>query len=364
MNDKPFLKIIFLTFLFISFIITSNGQLLKVGIAGLKHDHINGILQDYKNGTVQILGIAESDQELVAKYKEKFHLPNTIFFTDLEKMLKNIKPDFVLAYNPVSEHIDVVEKCAPLGISVMVEKPLSTTLKQAERMLLLSKKYNIKVLTNFETSWYSSYQQVYNTIHSNSELTPLKKIVTHDGHSGPKEIGCSTDFLNWLTDPVKNGGGALMDFGCYGANLMTWLMHGQTPIAVTAIVRHLKPEMYPKVDDDATILVEYPGTTGIIEASWNWPFGIKDLEIFGKAGYLHAINGNTLEQRLNEKDALKSTIIAPYKYANNVSYLTDILNGKIVAEDDLSSIKNNIIVMKILDAARTSVKEGRRILLN
>ena len=79
------------------------------------------------------------------------------------------------------------------------------------------------------------------------------------GHQGPKEIGCSADFLNWLTDPVKNGGGAVVDFGCYGANLMTGLMNGKAPVSVTAVLRHIKPDVYPKVDDDATILLEYPG---------------------------------------------------------------------------------------------------------
>ena len=128
-------------------------------------------------------------------------------------------------------------------------------------------------------------------------LDPVRKMVVHDGHGGPKEIGCSPEFLAWLTDPVKNGGGALTDFGCYGANLMTWLMEGKAPIAVTAITKQIKPHIYPKVDDEATILIEYKDATGIVEASWNWPFGIKDFEVFGTEGYLHALNGNTMVQR-------------------------------------------------------------------
>jgi predicted dehydrogenase len=125
-------------------------------------------------------------------------------------------------------------------------------------------------------------------------------MTVHDGHNGPREIGCSPDFLNWLTDPVKNGGGALMDFGCYGANLMVWLMNGKAPISVTAVTHHLKPLIYPNVDDDATILLEYPDATGIIEASWDWPFGIKDMEVFGNTGYLHAVDRDNLVMRMRE----------------------------------------------------------------
>ena len=80
----------------------------------------------------------------------------------------------------------------------------------------------------------------------------------HHGHRGPQEIGCSQEFLSWLTDPVLNGGGALNDFGCYGADLATWFMDGQAPQSVFAITQQIKPDVYPKVEDDATIVVMRP----------------------------------------------------------------------------------------------------------
>jgi predicted dehydrogenase len=187
-------------------------------------------------------------------------------------------------------------------------------------------------------------------------------MVVHDGHEGPKEIGCSPDFLQWLTDPVKNGGGAIRDFGCYGANLMTWLMHGKAPIAVTAVTRHLKPSVYPKVDDDATILLEYPDATGIIEASWNWPFSIKDWEVFGTTGYLHALNNKQLIKRI--KNTTDSVTVHPAAWRDNIPYLSAVLSGSIDPGDDLSSLANNLIVVRILEAASQSAKEGRRIELH
>ena len=119
-----------------------------------------------------------------------------------------------------------------------------------------------------------------------------------DGHEGPKEINVQPEFLAWLRDPVQNGGGALFDFGCYGANLMTWLMDGQRPIAVTAVTQRFKPAIYPQVDDEATILIEYPGAQGIAQASWNWPFGRKDLEVYAERAYAVATGGNSVRVRL------------------------------------------------------------------
>jgi predicted dehydrogenase len=240
----------------------------------------------------------------------------------------------------------------------MVEKPLATTVKDADRIAALAQQYHIHVLTNYETTWYDTNQQLYEMVNANAIGEP-RKMVAHDGHQGPKEIGCSADFLNWLTDPVKNGGGASRDFGCYGADLMTWLMQGQAPIAVTAMFHHIKPSVYPKVEDDATILLEYPNATGIIEGSWNWPFSIKDWEVFGVTGYLHALNDKELQERTRR--SYDSVTVHPAHYRDNIAYLADVLSGKIDPGHDLSSLPTNLIVVRILEAATRSAKEGRRI---
>src|SRR5450432_1361004 len=336
-------------------------KILHVAVAGLAHDHVHGILNQYKKGEVIIVGIAEADESLVKRYKQTYQLPDSLFYKTLDDLLKHKNPDAVLAYTPIADHIGVVEICAPKGISVMVEKPLATTVKDAERMAALVNQFHIYLLTNYETTWYNSNQQVYKMVDSLQLIGSIRKMIVHDGHQGPKEIGCSPDFLNWLTDPIKNGGGALMDFGCYGANLMVWLMKGKPPIAVTAVTHHLKPDIYPKVEDDATILLEYPDATGIIEASWSWPFGIKDLEVFGNSGYLHALNGNTVQQRM--KDSYENITVEPATYQNNILYLADVLSGKIRSVNDLSSLENNLIVVRILEAALKSAQEGKKVVL-
>ena len=237
--------------------VASTQKTFRVGVAGLNHDHIYNILNAYSKGEVNIVGIAEPNKQLWAKYGKQFHLPDSLFFEDLKTMAVKRKPQIVLGYNAVGKHVDVVEVCAPLGIPVMVEKPLAATLTQARRMETLANQYHTTVLTNYETTWYPSYQQVYNMVNQDS-IGGIRRMVVHDGHQGPKEINCSPEFLSWLTDPVLNGAGALNDFGCYGADLMTWLMHGQKPIAVTAIARHYKPEIYPKWKMTLPLLLNIP----------------------------------------------------------------------------------------------------------
>jgi predicted dehydrogenase len=194
------------TMILLCFVSFAFEQPLKVGIAGLKHDHVLGIMSQYQHGNVILAGIAESDEPLVEKYKKRFHLPDSIFYKSISAMLAHIKPDAVLSFNPISEHLSVVEACAPKGIWVMVEKPLATTVMQAQRIAELAKQYHIQVLTNYETTWYPSNQRVNQMINEEGTLGEIRKMIVHSGHQGPKEIGCSPDFLNWLTDPEKNGG--------------------------------------------------------------------------------------------------------------------------------------------------------------
>jgi predicted dehydrogenase len=355
-------KLLMLSVFFFSFLMNSNAQQkLRVVVAGLNHDHVYNILHAYKEGRVEIVGIAEPNKALWKKFGDEYQLPDSLFSTNLKTLLQSKKPDAVLGYNEVSGHVDIVKICAPLHVPVMVEKPLAATLQQAQEIEALAKKYNDMVLVNYETTWYPSIADVYHTVESDS-LGTIKKMVFHDGHQGPKEIGCSPQFLAWLTDPVENGAGALNDFGCYGADIMTWMMHGQKPIAVTAITRHYKTGEYPKVDDDATILVEYPGATGLIEASWNWPFSIKDMEVFCETGYLHALDNVNITSRKREK-IVSSKIADPLPAPNNdpLIYLAAVLDHQLTGTNDLSSLNYNMIVMQILDAAKRSAALGKRI---
>lgn len=336
---------------------------LQVAVAGLTHDHVHSLLDAYQRDAVGILGIAESDQELAAHYRERYQLEAIPFFKTVDDMLKAVRPDFVLAYNAISEHVDVAEVCVPLGIPLMVEKPLAATNEQAKRIAELATTYNTQVLTNYETTWYSSNQTLKKLVDS-GEVGKLKKIMVKDGHQGPREIGCSEAFLSWLTDPEKNGGGALIDFGCYGANLMTWLMGGERPLAVTAVTRQLKPTIYPMVDDDATIVLEYKGgATGIIQASWNWPYSIKDLTAYGEKTSLHAVDANTLVLNSSPTQQTAIPLMEDY-FDGHIAYLQAVLRGEVNDRMDLSSLANNLIVAEILHAARESAERGERVFLH
>ena len=334
----------------------------KIGIAGLTHDHVNWIMNRADDGDIEITGIAEPNKALADRYLKKFNLPASLWYPSLDDMLAKTKPEAVSAFGSTYDHLAVVQACAPKNIHVMVEKPLAVSMDHAIQIRALAQKHNIHVITNYETTWYGS-NKVVSRLTSDGSIGELRKVVIHDGHEGPKEINVSNEFFEWLTDPVKNGGGAVMDFGCYGANLLTWLMKGQRPLWVIGATQTMKPAIYPRVDDEATIIVGYPNTQGIIQASWNWPFGRKDLEVYGAKGSVIAdrqgsrvrLPGAKTEEYIASTD-LEKPLHDPF------AYLAAVVRGKIKpGPSDLSSLENNMLVVEILDAAKKSAASGQRV---
>ena len=337
---------------------------IRIAVAGITHGHVGWILGRKNKGDIELVGVYERKQDVVDKYTKQYKLSSELFYSDLAKMLDAVKPEAVVAFGSIYDHLQVVEACAPRHIHVMVEKPLAVSKEHADKMQRLASQYGIYLLTNYETSWYPTTVKSFQLMNDSNAIGKLKKAVFHHGHEGPKEIGVQKEFFEWLTDPIQNGGGALIDFGCYGANLMTYLTRGEQPISVTAVTKQFKPSIYPRVDDEATIVVEYTSAQAIIQASWNWPFGRKDMELYGDSGYILAKNNKDYAIRLHGQAEERKVVTeqdVPV-YTDPFAYFSDVIRGRIkIDQYGVYSLENNLLVVKILDAARQSAKEGKTI---
>jgi len=338
---------------------------IRLAIAGMTHSHIAFFFGRKNKSDFNLVGIYEPNREMALRYAKNYNFDPKLIYNNLDKMLDAVKPEAVAAFGSILEHAAVVEACAPRGINVMVEKPLATTVEDAVRMAHLAKKYHIHLLTDYETSWYPSTAKSFQLVNDSNFVGNLRKIIIHDGHQGPKEIGVNKEFLDWLTDPVQNGAGALYDFGCYGANLITCLKNGQEPLYVTAVTRQFKPDVYPKVDDDATIIIDYPDAQCILMPSWNWPFNRKDMEIYGVSGYIINVDNSTMHLRNRNMDKEKTIEVTSKDvpvYEDPFSYFADVIKGKIIVPVyGLYSLENNVLVVKILDAAKKSAETGKAV---
>lgn len=339
------------------------GTPVRVAIVGLVHGHVQGFLSALpKNSSAELVAIVEPDTALAQRYATQYHLAQNLFFTDTEQMLKERHPDAVLVYTTIADHRKVIELAARHNVSSMVEKPLSTTMEDALAIQRAAREHHVHVLVNYETTWYSSNAEALADV-ADGKLGTVRKVVVHDGHEGPKEIGVGPEWLPWLTDPKQNGAGALFDFGCYGADLMTVLRKGETPTSVTAVTQTDKPNIYPKVDDDATIIVRYPGAQAVLMPSWNWSFARKDMEIYGTDGAATTVGPDHILTRLKGQQAPAESAAAalPAAQHDSLSYLAAVLHGEVKDQGDLSALDTNMVVMQILTAARESAETGRTV---
>jgi predicted dehydrogenase len=333
---------------------------VRLAIVGLAHDHVRGFLPALAGRSdVTLVGLVDPDASLREDIAARFHLDRSLFHADLAGLQAAARFDAIAIFSSTYDHRRIVEEYAPVAGTIMMEKPMAVSRTDAEAMAAAARKTGARLIVNYETTWYPSVHAAFALVRGGT-VGAVHKVVVHDGHSGPARI-CTPYFLNWLTDPVLDGGGALMDFGCYGADLVTCLMDGRRPDSVLAVTQHFQPQTYPKVDDEATIILTYPQTQAILQASWNWPAGRKDMEIYGQTGQLRLPDGKSLFVRMG--DAPENAAAAPALAApggDSISYLAAVARGE-TAPSGLSSAETNIIVCEILDAARESARTGCRV---
>ena len=361
--------LLFCSTLLMTLLTFSQQEPIRIGVIGLTHTHVHWIFGSQERGDFILAGIVEPNRELANRYADQYDYPMDQIYPSMEALIQAQSIDAVTAFGTIYAHLEIVEFFAPKGIHVMVEKPLAVNMKHAKKMKSIADTHGIHLLTNYETTWYPTNHKAFELVAEN-KVGAVRKVIVRDGHRGPKKIGVDDEFLVWLTDPELNGGGAITDFGCYGANLLTWLQQGKRPKSVTAITQQLQPENNPDVDDEAIILVQYDDLVGVVQASWNWPIGRKDMEIHGLTGTIFSDNRNRIRVRIaegydgfEEEAAQLPERNAPFD--DPFSYFAAVINGEVEVEKyALSSLENNMIVMEILDAARKSAEKGKSISLD
>ncbi len=334
----------------------------RLAIVGLDHDHVWELLGYIaKEPDAELLAIAEQQPALVKQAQSK--VPDSVkFYSDYVAMLDEAKPDAVIVTTANNRHLEILRECAKRHIHYSVEKPMATNAADAREMERLAKQAGIKVMVNYWNVWVAPTHELFHRV-KDGQLGAAQRIIVQYGHEGPKEIGVSSYFADWLYDPVKNGGGAIMDFGCYGAEWALWLKGRPTRVFATS--KKLKVAQQNKVDDDSTIVLDYPDATVIIEASWDWPYGKGQVQVFGPKGSLLATGSNLFYRSTADrgsKGELDGEPVSlnppPHETSNPIAYFIDCIRHDKPIEDPLST-NLNVQVMDILDAARESVRNGQ-----
>jgi predicted dehydrogenase len=336
----------------------------RLAIVGLDHDHVWGLLNIIANEPdAELVAIADSHPELVEKAKAK--VPAGVkFFSDYLPMLDEAKPEAVIVTTANNRHLEILRACAKRKIHFDTEKPMAASGAEAREMERLAREAGIKLMVNYVSAWPEATQEALRRIEA-GEIGNIQKIIVQFGHEGPKEIGTSKYFTAWLYDPVKNGAGALMDFGCYGAD-WAMVLKGR-PRRVYATSLKLKTEQHNAVEDDATVLLEYPDATAILMPSWDWSYGKGQAEIFGSKGSFLVRGDGLLFQPATRDTSAQNpagkpveTPPVPAEKRNGVAYLLYCIRNNKPIEGPVSAAIN-VGVNEIIDAAKESIRTGRAV---
>jgi len=351
-------KLILTLFALGAFTVNCSAQDYKIAIVGLVHSHVWGHLSTIlKSKDVKLVGVAEPNPALVAE-AEKAGVDKALITDNYVQMLDKTKPDIVWAFVENNRHLEIVKACAPRKINVIFEKPLASTGADAREIRKIAAQSGIKIMTNYQMAWWPANYVAKKA--SETEIGKVYRLHGIVGHGGPGSTGPrNSAFFAWLTDPVKNGAGALMDFGCYNALWSLWYLG--KPDTVYAHANHLRPETFPKVEDNADLILGYKNGVGIFEGSWDLPRGFQDLEVFGINGSVYMEQRAVTLQKSREREGKKLdlTPLAPAE-AEPIAFMVDHLrNNKPI--EGLTAIDINVSVIEIIDAAKQSIATGKAV---
>ena len=345
----------------------------RLAVIGLDHDHVWGLLAAIaKEPDAQLVAIADPHPELVSKAKAR--VPAAVkFYDDYRKMLDEIKPDAAIVTTENDRHLEILRECAQRHIHYSTEKPMASTAADAREMERLADQAHIKLMVNYWNAWVAPTHDLFHRVYA-GELGPVQKIVVEQGHQGPREIGVSKEFAAWLYDPAKNGGGALIDFGCYGAEWALFLKG--RPARVYAHALKLKTAQHNAVDDDAVIVLEYPDSTAVIQASWDWPYSKGQVEVYGPKGSLLATEQQLFYRPSNTQATQKGNLglagqpvelqPVPHEISNPIAYFLYCIRGEHAGGPEIEvadpvDAHMNVGVVEVLDAAKESIRTGRAV---
>lgn len=331
-----------------------------IAVVGLVHSHVWGHLGKMVQGKpAKLVGVAETAPELVAEARKR-GVAEELIHSDWRKMIDTVKPGIVWAFVENNRHLEIVEYCAARKIHVMFEKPLASTYEDSLAIRDMARKHGIYVLCNYQMAWWPTSEAVRQAVAAGEigDVWRLRGIVGHGGPGGPR--GLNKFFFEWLTDPVKNGAGALVDFGCY--NALWSLMYLGRPSSVFAVSHRLRPEEFPKVEDTSLIVLSYPKGVALLEASWDLPRSFQDLELFGRKGSLY-MTSRSVELRQGREAAREIPAQAlPPEKAEPIAYMIHCIESGREPEG-MTSLDLNAGVMEIVDAAKESIRTGRAVAL-
>lgn len=353
---------------------------IKFGIVGLVHDHVwpvwgEGYINELLNlKDVELIAAADTHKELLDRATKEFGIDKTYF--NYEEMLDKENLDAVLLAIPNDEKADVIDLIASKGIHILIDKPMAATFSQADRIHKTAQKTGIKLLVNWPSAWDPAMNKALSLIQQ-GEIGNIFTIKSGLSNSGPEYHGCTKYLLEWMFSAEKYGGGALIDYCCYGILYPLFIM-GLPKRVIGSGGRYVKKNIH--AEDNATVIMEYPKGYALITGSWTeygadetieeFSFDNKKVYFGGETGAIsirlwsYGVWGNKNNIHVISANNPKGTLFTaePLKEHEDTgpAYFVKCIKEDLPIEGLVNS-KLGRDIQEVMEAAYISIKKGKKI---
>jgi predicted dehydrogenase len=250
----------------------------RVAVIGFAHSHVVSLMDSFAaQPNVEFIAAADtvpqtpsvSEYRLTRKWnlrraREVIGISN--IYDDWQELLVKERPDIVICCAENAQHADVTQAAASVGAHVILEKPMAASYADALRMTEATRAAGVRLMTNWPTAWSPALREAHCRVQQ-GDIGHVFQFKWRGGSLGPrKELPIEERALEWWYQKSP-GGGAFLDYCCYGANLSRWLL-GQPAESVIAMMDTLV-NTWGEADDNAVLVVRFPRAMAILEGTWS-----------------------------------------------------------------------------------------------
>jgi predicted dehydrogenase len=250
-------------------------QLMKIVGVNFDHMHMGDLLRmAHEHPRAEIVGVCDETPERMRTAAANFSIPPERVFTDYRKCLERTKPDIAILCPATARHAEYVEKVAPFGVHILVEKPMAASLADADAMIRAMEATGKTLAINWPLAWYPTHRTTKRLI-DDGVIGDVIEVHYYDGNRGPlyhladkievsdEEVERQKPHSWWYKR--TSGGGSLLDYLGYGVTLGTWFHDGRAPIEVTTVVD--EPSGL-EVDEHSVTVARYECGLSKYETRW------------------------------------------------------------------------------------------------
>jgi predicted dehydrogenase len=315
----------------------------------------------------EVVGVYTRNAEKAKAFAGKHHIP--AWYNDLDKAIRESDCAVVDVCLPNFLHAEATIKAAEAGKHVIIEKPISVTLEEADAMIAACKKANVKLMYAEELCFAPKYERARQLVKEGA-IGNIYMLKQSEKHSGPHS--------EWFYNCELAGGGVLMDMGCHGIAWFRWMLNNAKATSVYASMKTVYHKERTVSEDNSVVIIEFEnGVTGVVENSWAKHGGMDDRsEIHGTGGVIYAdlFMGNAAISysksgygyAMEKADTTVGWSFTVFEEVFNQGYPHELKHFIHCVQQDQQPLvtgEDGRAVLEIIYAAYASAAEGKKIML-